>query len=434
MANPVDVAVVGAGMFGSATAKYLQRAGADVLVVGPAEPRTHGEVDQYSFGAHFDEARITRRLGWDEVWGALDSVSLDRFRDIEADSGVDFFHECGSLVIMARSIAHRSDAILRNCADTGVAVDRLSAEALRCRFPDLGLPPMAGGVEGLFEPEHAGYLNPRRLVQAQLVLTRAAGGRLVRGAVTAVTKDRVSRLWRLGLRTPDGGDEVLAERVVVAAGAFTNVNNVLPGGQRLAMHAFGEPNLLYEISADQLDRFAELPSVVTVDPADNGDANTSLYLLPPVRYGDGNWYLRIGPGMQPIVTELRGAAEMTAWCADQRLTPRQDLCLGSMTRMLVPELKPASVRPACCIVEKTPSRYPYLGPLDDDDTFTVAVGGNGHGARGSDEIGRLAASVALGQPWQCPIPPEVFAPITGAVGAYATESRPDFLKPPFGLC
>ncbi|MFK4546502.1 glycine/D-amino acid oxidase-like deaminating enzyme [Streptomyces tendae] len=33
-----DVVVVGAGTFGSAAGKYLSRAGARVLVVGPAEP------------------------------------------------------------------------------------------------------------------------------------------------------------------------------------------------------------------------------------------------------------------------------------------------------------------------------------------------------------------------------------------------------------
>lgn len=42
-----------------------------------------------------------------------------------------------------------------------------------------------------------------------------------------------------------------------------------------------------------------------------------------------------------------------------------------------------------------PVRYPYLGPLDDHETLTVAVSGNGHGARDSDEIGRLASTIVL---------------------------------------
>jgi sarcosine oxidase len=62
-----DVAVVGAGMFGSAAAKHLSRAGADVAVIGPAEPDGEAAVSQCEIGAYFDEARISRRLGWDRV-------------------------------------------------------------------------------------------------------------------------------------------------------------------------------------------------------------------------------------------------------------------------------------------------------------------------------------------------------------------------------
>ncbi len=101
-------------------------------------------------------------------------------------------------------------------------------------------------------------------------------------------------------------------------------------------------------------------------------------------------------------------------------------------QMLVPGLKPASVRPVCCIIEKTPSRYPYIGHVDEDPSLTVVIGGNGHGARGSDEIGRLASRVVLGHTWDSPIPPETFTPLM--TDTRSGGGRPDYLKPPFGLC
>ncbi|MEO9239667.1 MAG: FAD-dependent oxidoreductase, partial [Jatrophihabitantaceae bacterium] len=153
-----EVVVVGAGMFGSAAGKYLSRAGADVLVIGPAEPADGVAIDQYSFGAYFDEARITRRLGWDPVWQTTDAKSLERFRDIEVESGLSFFHECGSLVLMAKSIGHRTADILRQCDEDEILVERLSAAALHNALPALNLPTLAGGVEGLYEREQAGYL------------------------------------------------------------------------------------------------------------------------------------------------------------------------------------------------------------------------------------------------------------------------------------
>ena len=37
-----EVAVVGAGMFGAAAGKHVSRAGADVVIIGPAEPQACG--------------------------------------------------------------------------------------------------------------------------------------------------------------------------------------------------------------------------------------------------------------------------------------------------------------------------------------------------------------------------------------------------------
>jgi sarcosine oxidase len=434
MSDTYEVVVIGAGMFGSAAAKHLAQAGAEVLVIGPAEPEVSTEVTRYSFGAHFDEARITRRLGWDPVWGALDSRSLTRFRDMEDESGIGFFHECGSLVVMARSIHQRTDSILAQCDHEGISVERMSEATLAKEFPALGIPSIAGGVEGLLERRQAGYLNPRRLVEVQLSLSRKAGGQVRRAAVTSITKDLTAKEWRLRVEVEDTWEEIWAKRVLIATGAFTNENNVLPAGYRLAMHAFTEPNLLFEISNEQLPLFRDLPAVVTVDPGDTGDSNASLYLIPPIRYPNGRWYLRIGPGMQPIVQELQTVEQMTRWCTGNRLMAGQEAFLSNMMRVLIPNLRPADIQRACCIIEKTPSRYPYIGHISDDKSLTVAVGGNGHGARGSDEIGRLAAMLVLENPWDCPIPEETFKPKHSSASSRLGSQRPDFLKPPFGLC
>ncbi|WP_443333176.1 FAD-dependent oxidoreductase [Streptomyces sp. CB03234] len=127
------------------------------------------------FGAHHDESRIARRLGWDRVWGALDTRSAARYRDIEAESGVAFFSECGALALVAGSMRCRTDAMLRASEDAGVAVERMSGADLREEFPGLEPPPLAGGVEGLLERKSAGHLSPRQLVKAQLDLARRPG-------------------------------------------------------------------------------------------------------------------------------------------------------------------------------------------------------------------------------------------------------------------
>lgn len=79
MKDCFDVAVVGAGMFGSASSKYLSRNQASVALIGPDEPMCKQSASsQQTFGAYYDQARITRRLGWDEVWAGTDSRSKFR--------------------------------------------------------------------------------------------------------------------------------------------------------------------------------------------------------------------------------------------------------------------------------------------------------------------------------------------------------------------
>jgi len=431
MVDLYEVAVVGAGMFGSAAAKHLSCAGADVVVIGPGEPESDTTVS--AIGAYYDEARISRRLGWDRVWGTLDTRSLERFRNIEIESGICFFRECGSLVLMPRSVGEQMSIMLRQCEADGIEIERASDKVIRREFPGLRPPPLAGGTEGLLERKQAGYLNPRRLVEAQLALSEAAGGTLVREVVTAVRKDAEAGLWRLQLGGPGQTGEISAQKVLVATGALTNYNSVLPANVQLALHAFTEPNLLLEVVGEQLARLNRLPTVVTVDPLDSGNANMSMYLVPPIRYPDGKWYMRIGPGMQPIVRELRTADEAVAWYRQQKVTAEQAEFLLAMMRMVLPGLKPASLAVSCCIIEKTVSGYPYIGHINDDESLTVAVGGNGHGGRGSDEIGRLAATLVLGKRWESPIPQEVFRPIPAHAGLTGNRERQKFLSPPFGL-
>ncbi|CAM3828816.1 hypothetical protein [Nocardiopsis rhodophaea] len=148
----------------------------------------------------------------------------------------------------------------------------------------------------------------------------------------------------------------------------------------------------------------------------------------------GRWYMRIGPRMQHFVEELTTVEDMVGWYSGQEITPRQSGFLMDMMRILAPDMRPTSVRSACCIIEKTPSKYPYIGHIDADESFSVVIGGNGHGARGSDEIGRLASTVMLDQAWNSPLPREVFTPIPASADTHPGSGRPSFIKPPFGLC
>ncbi|WP_329394845.1 NAD(P)/FAD-dependent oxidoreductase [Streptomyces melanogenes] len=228
MVRHAEVAVVGAGMFGSAAAKYLTRAGADTIVIGPAHPAYGTTARLPEYGAHQDESRIARCLGWDRFWGTVDTRSTARYRDIEAESGISFFHECGSLALAATLLGDHTRAMLSTGREDGVVVERLSDAEVRGEFPELCPPPIAGGVDALLERKNAGYINPRRLVRSQLKLAAAAGARLLRGSVTSVRRDEKTGLGRVRGEGATGGPlSVDAERILVAAGALINHNDAL---------------------------------------------------------------------------------------------------------------------------------------------------------------------------------------------------------------
>ena len=75
-----DVAIVGAGLFGSAAARHLSKVSDGVALIGPKEPQqksTHKGV----FASHYDTSRLTRVIDPNLVWGTLrvGGGGLDRF-------------------------------------------------------------------------------------------------------------------------------------------------------------------------------------------------------------------------------------------------------------------------------------------------------------------------------------------------------------------
>ena len=150
-----DVAVIGAGVFGSWTALRLVQGGRRVVLLdqyGPANSRA-------SSGG---ESRIIRAgYGTDELYSRWAVRSLALWRDLFAATGVDLFHRSGVLWL-----ACEVDAYVERTAATltklDVAAERLDHEQLRLRYPQFNFD---GVGWGLLEPQH-GVLMARRAVGA----------------------------------------------------------------------------------------------------------------------------------------------------------------------------------------------------------------------------------------------------------------------------
>jgi glycine/D-amino acid oxidase-like deaminating enzyme len=273
-----DFVVVGRGMMGAAAARHLAITGASVALVGRGEPadwKTHDGV----FSSHYDSGRITRTIDGDPDWALLANRSIARYRDIEADSGITFYGETGCLITGAAGgdFLNNVESVARRYALDAPLLDRA---ALRSRFPWFDLPETSAGV---FEATNAGYVDPRKLVAAQVACMEKAGGISILDDAVSVTDagDRAS----VALKT---GGSVTGGRVLVATGGFSRAPGLLPKVPDLVVKA--RTVVLAQLTPAQAEAYSAMPSWIdeSTDPADH------FYFLPPIVYPDGQTYLKIG--------------------------------------------------------------------------------------------------------------------------------------------
>ncbi len=389
-----DTIVVGAGPIGAATSRHLAEQGADVLVVGPAEPA--GFADHTGVWAgHYDQGRLAHVLEFPLVAGILGNRSRRRFAALQERTGIEFALPVESVTVMPGGPLRDQggtwfdlDRLKANADDLNVEVHRLDEAELRRQYPDLR-----------FEPAHAALVqrdalivNPRALTRAELAAACAAGARLVRDEIVSV-------------RDVGGGADVTsrsgatwsARSVVLATGAASNVTGLLP--RPLAMDTFGATVVLVEVAGPDAVR---LPALMYMKVR----GSKALYggiVMQPLLYPDGKWYVKCA-GSSVLDTPLRSAEDIARWV---RTGGRQDDLAEALALLteLVPgkEFGPARTRP--CLVSANHSGAPYIDHVDEN--IVIAVEGE-RGAMAADEIGRLAARLVADGQWTDNIPGQIF--------------------------
>jgi sarcosine oxidase len=374
MALDFKYIVVGRGMMGAAAARHLATAAEGVAVIGPDEPkdlRAHTGV----FASHYDEARIIRTFDDNRLWSTLASRSLARFGEMEAQSGIVFSRSVGCLfagpapkdetVYLGRAFRVRDQL--------GLDVETIAPEALGGRFPEFSLDRR---LTGYFERERAGYLNPRALVRAETVLAKAAGAVVIDDTVVAVRDNGGAAEV-----VTASGDRYTAERVLVAAGGFSNFHSLLP--RPVDMRVTARTVVFFELGDRERAIFANMPSAVVFAERDED----LVYILPPVVYPDGKTYLKIGGDSEGRVFSSLG--DIGDWFRSEGDPAERDHLVG-IARKIMPGLEGCPISSAACVASFTRTSYPYVG-FTDAPRIAVLTGGNFVAAKCSDELGRLGA-------------------------------------------
>lgn len=393
MTTRFDVAVIGNGLIGAAATRYLRAAGLRVAGIGPGEPadwRTHQGV----FASHYDQGRITRIIDPDPVWALLGKRAIASYGAIEAQSGLKFHHAATCLRV-SPDVTAPGDTFLQaeqvgRDLDAALTLER-EDEGLNEIFPFLHFPV---GSLALWERGGAGYVNPRQLVQAQLTIARQQGATIIAEAVT-----RLQRNAGGVTITTDGGSELHANKVLLAAGAYSGWLLERP----LDLRRKAVTVVLAALPPAEANRLRAVPSIIY--RLHNHPLLASIYSLPPIVYPDGKIYLKIGGTLRTPVY-LHSAEDIRAWFhSDGNAT--EAAALREVLLAMIPGLAATTFESKPCVVTYTAHDRPYIAQVD--EAIYVATGGCGGAAKSSNEIGRIGALLVEQDRWAYDLPAETFA-------------------------
>lgn len=393
-----EVVVVGGGPIGAAAARHLSLETDGVVIVSTDEPvefRDH----EGPWSGSYDAGRIAHALDLPLLSSVIGLRSRRRFASLESETGVHFSRSVPYMAVVppargATEGAPQSDdwSNLESqrmiAADLGVRYEEIPPEDLLSRFPDLHFAP---GNVGLLQPDGL-LIDPRKLVEAELTAALGQGAQRISGEVIKV--DPGANQVRVHLK---GGQVLRAKKVVLAAGAYINGSGL--SERPIPYKTFGCTIVLVHVP-DPSSAAAQFPSLMYVK-----DCPVAPYrgiVLPPVRYPDGQHYIKVA-GDSLFQYPLEDYESIGSWVRSGGHAPDMDLV--EVVRELVPDLRLGEVTTRPCLVTVNHSGSPYIDLLEKN--LAVVTEGE-HGVTMADELGRLAARLVIDGEWRDALPFEPF--------------------------
>ncbi len=377
-----DYIVIGKGLIGVSTAYFLSQKSDNVVLIGPNEPANFAAHDGV-FSSHYDSGRITRELDPDPIWAMVAKRAIAHYADIEQHSGIQFHFRSGNV----RAGLPASDgSIKRSLAvaeQLGIPLEQFDSDEFHAAYPMLRFP---DGYACLMEKGVAGYIDPRRMIAAQLKLLRRKGGRFVPQEVIRIdTKSNSVDVYA------QNGDVLSARRVIIATGAYTN--QLL--AQKIRLDRKPRTIVKAHIEGAELARLAGMPATIFNTSQFSEDLE-GIYSVPPTLYPNGEHYLKIGGEMREIEIEVNDES-LQHWFKTGG-DANEKAALIEILEGMVPGLNASAYLSKPCVINYTHHNYPYIDTIIDHRLY-IATGGCGMAAKSAIEYGRMAALLAYHNEW-----------------------------------
>lgn len=363
-----EILIVGGGIFGMAAALELQARGYAVRVLDQG-PMPH------PLAASTDISKVVRiEYGADEAYTALAERAREGWLRWNEELGERLYHEDGLLMLSRGQMrpggfTYESYHLLQK---RGHNLERLDGEMIAQRYPAWNAEVYR---DGYFNTQ-GGYAESGRVVAALAQKARSTGVEVQGEQPVAALVGEGGRVRGVRL---ENGEHVMAEQVVLAAGAWTPL--LAPELQNV-MRVVGQP--VFHLLPENPERYRP-PYFYTFAAA----------------VSQTGWY---GFSMHPHENVLKvanhGVGRVVHPVDDERIvTEEQVTMLRDFLAQTFPELVSAPiVYTRLCLYCDVLDGHFWIDRHPQREGLTIASGGSGHGFKFAPVLGELIADAVEGKP------------------------------------
>jgi len=365
-----DIAVIGLGGIGSATAWSAARTGQSVIGLERFELGGHHR------GASHDHSRIIRHSYHTPHYVELTRLAYDAWRDVEAESGHACVHITGGIDLFPTDASIDSATYRQSMGACDVEFDEMKPAEVMERWPAWHI---AADTEVLYQA-NTGIVSPAATVPLLQDLASRRGA-VLRGNTSVIAIEPTGDHVILHLAN---GEEVIAGQVVVAADAWTGPL-VEPLGTSLPLVVTREQVTYYGTDSAQMFEPANFPVWIWMD-------DPSFYGFPT--FGRSGVKIAQDCGGTPVDPDTRGFEP------DPSILARTD----AFAAMAFAGLLGPALSTTTCLYTLPPDRDFVVDALPGHPNIHVALGA-GHGYKFAAWFGKTLAALAAGREPGCDLTP-----------------------------